>query len=63
MGTIHELVTSHFSWVLFSQPVLQVLPNLLLKKIHVDTGPAGTGMWIISSYFTVALSAQNVFFS
>lgn len=50
MGTIHELVSSHFSWVLFSQLVVQVLTNLLLKKIQVDIGPGGTGMWNISSY-------------
>lgn len=38
-GTTHELVSSHFSWVVFSQPVVQVLPNLLLKKIQISIGP------------------------
>lgn len=64
MGTIHELVSSHFSWMLFSQPVVLVFLNLLLKKIQVYIGPGGTGMWNVTSYlFYSSCVCPNVFFS
>lgn len=40
MRNIHQLATLPFSWVLFSQPEMWVLSNLLLKKMHTgfETG-------------------------